>query len=505
MKAMEDELKTMREREVWELVKTPENTKILGSRWVYTIKQGEGNKVERFKARLVAQGFRQEKGDTYDEVFSPVVNFGIIRMFFSVLVGFFKWTNIQCDVKCAYLYAPLNEKIYMRQPPGFEKLDKVCKLKKAIYGLKQSGREWFFEIHKTLSDLNFVKFEWCNCTYRLGQNVILLLYVDDIVIFGRNEEYAIKALKLLKGKFDLKILGRTKKLLGVDFIEREDQIFITQTEYIEKLCLEYQKYKYPISSLPIAKGIVYSKSQSPKGDMEVREMAKIPYRNLIGSLAFIASRTRPDIAYALNIFSQFQSNPGITHWIGLLKLLGYLQYTKNLKLKLSGIKDVTLTTYTDADFANNKDDRTSMGGLIVLIDKIPITWRTSKQKSICLSSMESEFVALTEASKEIVWYQKILNECGKFNIFPLESEVPILYADNQACMEFSKSPIENHRSKHIDVKLFFVRDLIYNNAFKLKYVSTKNNLADIFTKPQTKIKLNWFKNEIFGDSETSDE
>lgn len=494
---MQQELDTMHNRKVWDLVEKPESAKILGSRWVYSLKRDENGGIKRFKARLVAQGFRQQKGETYDEVFSPVVNFGIIRFFFAILVNFYRWYHLQCDVKCAYLYAPLEETIYMRQPPGFVNSNFVCKLKRAIYGLKQSGREWFFEIHKTLNELGFKKFSWCNCTYRFGKNVILLLYVDDIVIFGRKPEHAHKALKLLQDKFDLKLLGKTKKLLGVEFVESQNQIAIHQRDYINELCEQYDKFNFPISSLPIAKGVVYSKTQCPVEEKDKKEMERIPYRNLIGSLAFLANRTRPDISYALNIFSQFQSNPGISHWMGLLKLLGYVKYTKDLQLNLSKITDLNLITYTDADFANNKDDRTSMGGMIVLIDKVPITWRSSKQKLVCLSSMESEFVALTEASKELIWYQRILKEGEECEIFKLGKNAPTLFADNQACMDFTKSPIENHRSKHIDVKLFFVRDLIYQKTFDLKYISSKLNMADIFTKPQTKIRLKWFLEQVF--------
>jgi hypothetical protein len=187
----------------------------------------------------------------------------------------------------------------------------------------------------------------------------------------------------------------------------------------------------------------------------------------------------------------------MTHWMGLLKLLGYVKYTQNLKLNLSAISNTNLIGYTDADFANNKDDRTSMGGMILFVDRVPISWRSNKQKSVCLSSMESEFVALTDASKELVWFQRILQECQIHKIFLIKQDTPLLLADNQASMDFSKSPIENHRSKHIDVKLFFVRDLIYKNIFKLEYIPSKLNLADIFTKAQVKVRLKWFLEQIF--------
>ncbi|GBN38873.1 Retrovirus-related Pol polyprotein from transposon TNT 1-94 [Araneus ventricosus] len=370
----------------------------------FSIKRDDKNKIKRFKARLVAQGFKQRKGEYFDEVYSPVVNFGIIRFFFAILVCLNKWLHLQCDVKCAYLYAPLKEQIFMKQPPGFEQNPNlVCRLQKALYGLHQSGRAWYFEIHRILGELGFKKFNWCNCAYVFNKYVVLLLYVDEIILFGKTQSWIYKAVNLLKRKFDLKILGKTKRLLGVEFLEDNRNLYIHQSEYISELCKSYEKYKFPVSSLPISKGVIFSKTQCPQNNSELEEMSKIPYRSLVGSLSFLAGRTRFDITYAINIFSQFQENPGITHWNGLLKLLGYIRYTKDLKLNLSNTQDLNLTAYSDADFANNRDDCISMNGQIVFIDQVPVTWRSFKQKSSCLSSKESEFVELTETAKELIW------------------------------------------------------------------------------------------------------
>lgn len=495
---MKDELQTMNIRKVWELVQKPDKAKVLGCRWVYTIKRNNQGKIERFKARLVAKGFNQMKGETFDEVFSPVVNFGVIRFFFSILVCLNNWLHLQCDIKCAYLYASLKEKIFMKQPPGFEENPNlVCRLRKALYGLKQSGREFFFEIHRVLGELGFKKFEWCNCAYSLESSVVLLLYVDDIVLFGKDQAWIDKAVNLLKQQFDIKILGKTKRLLGVEFLEENGEFYIRQSEYIEKMGKSFEKFKFPISSLPIAKGVIFSKSQCPQNEDEIKEMSKIPYRSLVGSLSFLAARTRPDISYAVNIFSQFQQNPGIIHWNGLLKLLGYVTCTKDLKLNLSNIQNLNLIAYSDADFANNRDDRISMNGQIIFIDKVPVSWRSFKQKSVCLSSMESEFVSLTETAKELIWLQRILKECEKFKLVTLNNTVSKLLVDNQAAINFVKSPIENCRTKHVDIKFFFVRDLLYKELFDIKYIQSKANLADIFTKPLTKAELQKFRDNIF--------
>ncbi len=253
----------------------------------------------------------------------------------------------------------------------------------------------------------------------------------------------------------------------------------------------FQKFKYPLSSLPIVKGIIYSKTQSPVNSHESKEMSKIPYRSLIGHLSFLASRTRPDITFAVNIFSQFQSNPGMFHWNYLLKLLGYVRQTKHFKLNLGNINSLNITAYSDASFASCRDDRVSISGQIIFLDKVPICWRTSKQKCVCLSSMEAEFVALTDAVKELIWFQRILKECYALNIVK-DNSVSKLLVDNQASIDFVKSPIENYKTKHIDIKLFFVRELVDKKLFDIFHVSSKRNLADAFTKPLSKTELENF-------------
>lgn len=497
--AMNKELQVMSERGVWHLAKLPASVTPVGCRWVYTIKRDEFGRIARYKARLVAQGFKQVKGESYDETFSPVVNFGVIRLFFSLLVSYCGWLHIQCDVTSAYLYAPLREDVYMSQPPGFEVPGKnhlFCKLDRALYGLHQSGRVWFFEINKILLKIGFVKLEACNCVYVFNSEVVLLLYVDDIVIFGKRRCNIDKVLHLLGNHFDLKILGKTRKLLGVEFVEKDGLLEIHQTSYIDEVCERFKSFYIPLSSLPISKGVVFSKVDCPASDEDISRMSKLPYRNILGCLSFLANRSRPDICYAVNIFSQFQSNPGLSHWNGLLRLLGYVKLTRHYHLRLR-CNQGTLVAYSDADFAANRDDRTSVGGQIVMLDNSPVDWRTFKEKCVSLSTMESEFVAMTEAAKNLVWFDRIVQECRSKQISRDIGTSSTLNVDNQAAIDFVKSPIENYRSKHIDVKLFFIRDLIYREAFQLNFVRSRCNLADAFTKPLTKSDLLKFVNSVF--------
>ncbi|GFU34321.1 retrovirus-related Pol polyprotein from transposon TNT 1-94 [Trichonephila clavipes] len=229
-------------------------------------------------------------------------------------------------------------------------------------------------------------------------------------------------------------MGKTKKLLGIEFEEIGNSLFIHQRSYIRRICEIYEKYKSPVSSLPISNGQVLSKLDSPKTSEEI---LTVPYRNLIGSLSFIAIRTRPDIMYAVNVLSQFQANPGIKHWNCLLRLLGYLKYSQEYKLELSKVKSLKLRCYSDSDFATNRNDRVSMGGFITFIDETVISWRTFKQKSVCLSTMEAEYVSLTEAAKEFIWLKNVINNKS----LNLELSENVMFCDNQAAISFSKSQL----------------------------------------------------------------
>lgn len=494
--AMEEEMKMMKDRKVWTLVDKPYNKKILGNRWVYTVKCNERNLITRYKARLVAQGFRQEKGEDFEDIYSPVVNFTIIRLFFAIFVGLLKWTHCIADINNAYLYAKLDEDLYMCQPKGFiEHKNKVCKLSKAIYGLRQSGRNWFIKLEEGLKRCGFEKLEWCNCAYK-AQYTVILIYVDDLVIFGETKEYIDCVIRNLRELFDLKVLGKTKLLLGIEFLEKNGNLYIHQQTYIQHVYGRFKSFGIPITSLPITKGSLLSKLDCPYNENEQEEMKHIPYRSLLGCLAYIANRSRPDITYTVNLLSQFQENPGMKHWHAMLKLLGYVQNTKHYKINLSNLKNLKIRGYSDANYATNRDDRVSLGGLIIYIDNVPITWRTCKQKSVSLSTMEAEFIALAEASKEMVWVKNIIND-QRLDLHLQECE---LFCDNKAAIDFSRSPVQNNRSKHIDVKFFFVRQLINDGVFTLRFVPSKHNKADILTKPIMKNELINFCTSIFGSN-----
>jgi hypothetical protein len=494
-KAMVDELQTMRERKVWTLVDRPEKTKVVGSRWVYSVKTNDNKQIVRFKARLVAQGYKQRKYIDYTDIFSPVVNFSVIKLLVVLLISILGWYHEQADVKAAYLYGNLNEVIYMEQPPGFQikgKENKVCLLKKSIYGLHQSGREWHIELNKILELLEFEKLKWCNCVYKYKSNIVLVVYVDDLVIFGKSPNDIDEVFVKLNSELDIKRLGKIKHLLGVNFENINSCIYMHQISYIEKLVERFNDLPKSNVSLPLKIGCVLPSKVKEDEISENDLMLKFPYRTLIGCLSYLADRTRPDISFAVNVMSQYCNGYTFQHWKIVVDLMNYVFNTKYYTINLSKISGLRLEAFADANWGSNLMTRHSTTGYIILFGNVPFAWKASKQKCIALSSMESEFVALANCSKELTWFHNVINELNLIKI-----DIPIQWSDNQSAIFFSTNRVENLKTKHIDIKYQFIRELVTNNKIVLNYVKSKDNLADFLTRTLSKDSLKKFIHVLF--------
>jgi hypothetical protein len=219
-------------------------------------------------------------------------------------------------------------------------------------------------------------------------------------------------------------------------------------------------------------------SQSPSTDKEKDEVAQVPYKSAIGSLLYTAQGTRPDLAYAVNACSQHSKNPGGVHWRAVKRILRYLKQLPNLGIsyKRQHTKELAIEVYSDSDWASNPEDRRSRTGYVVLLANGPVAWQSKSQKTVALSSCEAELYALCEAAKEIMWLSQLLQEL-KVNF-----TVPTLHVDNQAAIALSTNPVNHQRTKHIDIRWFFVREAIEAGKLKVVYVNTADNRADFLTK-----------------------
>ena len=487
--AMDCEIKILQERNVYEEVRRPRNETVLGNKWVYVRKKDQRQRVVRHRARLVAQGFNQRPGIDFEDIYSPVVNFILIRLLMYVLVLLAGWTDRHLDVKSAYLYGNLDKPIYMEPPKGYtSRPEYVWKVNKSLYGLHQSGRCWFQKLDSDLIKAGFTRLKSCQCVYRWKWDSIILVYVDDILVLSKNDAIMEETIKRLQSLFDIKNLGPVRLFLGIDITRVKEGIEMSQKTYIDKLRRRLEHIPYKKTYEPMKCGLhLEAKLHSYETSTDDQDVLDVPYRALIGSMLFIARHTRPDILYAVTHLARYCNAYNVETWNCLVHLWNYVITTKQRRILLQENVTPQLLAYSDASWASDALTRKSMSGYIILVGQTPIVWRCVKQNLVALSTMESEIIASTELVKEIIWLDRILKECA--TVVPTVQGAMNVYLDNQAAIHCIKNRVDNNKSKYIDLRLQFVRDKYQSGLFHLQFVSTKQNVADMLTKALTKDRL----------------
>jgi hypothetical protein len=475
LEAMKDELRSIEANETWDLVDLPEGRTAVGSKWVLKIKRDELGNISRYKARIVAQGFRQKPGEDFTEVYAPVARHTTFRTLLSVAAKR-RFVVRHYDAKTAFLNGRLTEDIYMRQPPGFAaegQANKVCKLKKSLYGLKQAARAWNEAIDKRLKEVGLIQSCFDPCLYfDSGRTLFVLIYVDDLVIASEDEGLVDKVASALQEKFEISCLGNIKHYLGMQ-IERDDHgdFWINQTTYINEIVRGAGLMEAKNSNTPIDVGY-YKLEEGQLLDSNTN------YQRAIGQLLYVSVNSRPDISASVSILAQKVSKPTETDWNQVRRVVRYLKGTATLKLRISRTADDKgLVGFCDANFAEDKSDRKSNSGFIFMYNGGAISWASRKQTTVAKSTAEAEYVSLAEASQEGVWLTHLLEELGE------DIGETVIFEDNQSALKMIESEKFSCRTKHMDVKYHFVKDLSKNGFFKYVYCGTEDMVADLLTKP----------------------
>jgi hypothetical protein len=253
-------------------------------------------------------------------------------------------------------------------------------------------------------------------------------------------------------------------------------ISLSQEVYIEKIfrCFNLQDAKHV--SMPIDPNTKLTKDQCPNTNEEKDRMKNVPYCQAVGSLMWAAIAIRPDIAFAVLLLSQFMESPGIAHWEVIKRVFKYLKGMKNNKLVIGKIRN-GLIGYSDADWAS-QDHRHSISAYAFLIDRGAISWSCQKQHLITLSTVEAEFISLTQAMKEALWFTNLINKIFQ----PLKAPIKI-YCDNQSAITIMYGNQQRTRTKHFDIRLYFIWDIIESEKTSIEYLSTDKMIADLLTKP----------------------
>ncbi|RVW22282.1 Retrovirus-related Pol polyprotein from transposon RE1 [Vitis vinifera] len=400
--------------------------------------------IERFKAILVAKWYTRTYGIDYTETFAPVAKINTVRVLLSLAANL-NWLLQQFDVKNVFLHGELSEEVYMDLPPGCmvseKQCQKVCKLKKSLYGLKQSPRAWFGRFTKSMRAFGYRQ---SNSNHTLflkkqhGKITALIVYVDDMVVTGNNPEERKALQNDLFREFEMKDLGPLKYFLGIEVSRSSEGIFLSQRKYALNLLQETGMSGCQPVNTPIEE----------------------------------------DLAYALSVVSQYMHNPEEQHMNAVMRILRYL---KNAPRKgilfVKNVDHQSIEVYSNADWAGVVDDRRSTSGYFTFVGGNLVSWKSKKQNVVARSSAEAEFRGMTLGLWEALWLRLLLHDLGYLSRQPIR-----LFCDNKAACDIAHNPVQHDRTKHVEVDRFFIKEKLDDKIVELPKIRSENQLADILTK-----------------------
>lgn len=404
----------------------------------------------------------------------------------------------QMDVKTAYLHAPIDFEIYMNQPEGYEVTSEngdmlVCKLKKSLYGLKQSGRNWNKVLHDCLIENQFIQNQADHCVYTRetdGQKVFILIWVDDIIIATSDENIMTDVKEMLTLKFKMKDLGKLRHFLGIDFEQSDHCVKMSQKRYVENILERFNMQVCKPRATPCEAKLNYTDNIETMCDVR-------KYREAVGSLLYLSTCIRLDLSFVVSKLSQYFSEPTEEQWSTVKHVLRYLKGTSDKQLFYRKCdQPLGLHAFSDANWAEDTSDRRSTSGYCVSLSQGGplISWKTKKQATVALSTCEAEYMALAATLQECLYLVQLLQCVDGFHYMQ-----PKIFEDNQGTITLAKNPVKRQRSKHVDIKYHFVRSTINDGKMILEYCPTEHMVADVMTKPATKLKLNNFEKIMFGE------
>ncbi|GKC46376.1 putative ribonuclease H-like domain-containing protein [Tanacetum coccineum] len=472
--AMQEELLQFKLQKVWTLVDLLIGKRAIGTKWVYRNKKDERGVVIRNKARLVAQGYTQEEGIDYDEVFAPVARIEAIRLFLAY-ASFKDFVVYQMDVKSAFLYGKIKEEVYVCQPPGFkdpEFPDRVYKVEKALYGLHQAPRAWYETLSTYLLDNRFQRVKIDKTLFiRRDKGDILLVqvYVDDIIFGSTKKSLCTEFEKMMHKKFQMSFMGELTFFLGLQVMQKKDEIFISQDKYVTKIVKKFGFTDVKTASKPMETQKPLLKDEDGEGvDVHL-------YTSMIGLLMYLTS-SRPNIMFVVCACTRYQVNPKVSHLYAVKRIFRYLKGQP--KLGLWYLKDLPfdLVANTDSDYAGASLDRKSTTGGCQFLGCRLISWQCKKQTVVANSTTEAEYVAASSCCGQVLWIQNQLLDYG-YNFMHTK-----IFIDNNSTICIVKNPDFHSKTKHIEIRHHFIRDSNEKKLIQMVKIHTDKNVADLLTK-----------------------
>ncbi|GAV99168.1 retrotransposon Ty1-copia subclass [Lentinula edodes] len=489
---MEAEYRTLIAKGCWELVRLPPDANLTGGRWTYAIKWGPGGEVLKRKARWVAQGYTQIQGQDYDKTYGAVARMESVRIVLAIIATL-RLSLFQVDFTAAFLNSPISHDVYMRQPDGFIQPgneDKVCKLKKSIYGTMQGSHDWQETLAAGYSDDGYVTSRANPCIrYRRegGEYTLTSTYGDDVCGGSSTENGRLRAVNDLAKRWESSEVS-SHVLLGMNIQQNPitRAITISQKAYILRMLEHFQLLHVRRRHTPLPPNVKLCEAPTPLPDDDLQFMANKPYREFVGSVLWCQTCTRADIAFAAGLLARYQLHPGRPHWECVEWLAGYLlwscEYAITYEAPGAGEEDVPgmglkPKGYSDSDHAGCVDTRRSTSGYVFFMAGSPVSWSSKRQPSAALSSTEAEYIALSRACQQAVWLQSFLTEID------LDQQGPVtLLGDNFGSISLTENSKRHALVKHIDLRDHYIREKVATGAVRVSEIRTGMNVADVFTK-----------------------
>ena len=507
------EIENFLRRSVWHRYprENLKDRKPIGVRWVFKIKNEHDGTV-RLKSRIVVKGFSQVPGVDYTESFSPVANDTTIRICV-VLSLASQWEIDVVDIEAAFLEADLEEEVFIDWPEGIVELgyatqdmvdEMVIQIDKAMYGLVQSPRSFFktltgfmktFGMEQSIVDPCL----WFKRNQESGEvELLLAIYVDDCVVCGTRE--MIEWWKLqIQNRFSISDLGPITKHIGVWYEKGEDAhgpyYNLTMDSYCkdfiestEKLCGTIRRAKTP----------AYPNKVLGRRNQDEPSIKAEDYRSLVGTSLYMIKKVAPECSNAVRELTRHLDGPNPGHWKALMRLAGYFK-TNKPSLKMRPTTSFQVIAYTDSNYATDEEDRKSISGFVVTLGGSVVSWQSKKQDTVSLSSCEAEYIASVHCAQEIRYVQQLVEELvGKQS--PAQ-----MFGDNNGAIFISKNSHVGPRTKHIDVRHHYLRELQANGHLEYLKIKGEDNPSDILTKNVTEqahirhggdIKQGWLQHAI---------
>jgi hypothetical protein len=470
---MDEEYRSLVENRTWTVSKPPPNVKPVPAKWMFKIKRDKQGKIERYKARFVAKGFRQKHGVDYEEVFAPVSRHATVRALLAVAASRDLEVE-QLDIKTAFLNGTLDEEIYAEQPEGYEPGEPMMKLRlhKSLYGLKQASRQWYLCFARAMEKIGFTTSSADPALFikHAPRTTFIVIWLDDDLLIGHPEEVQ-EAKTAISSMFEVRDLGLADFFLGMEITcDRNNRtITLSQKRATQDLIQEFNMQTAKPRPTPL------SIAEKPTREGEALDTSTFPYASLVGGLLYIANCTRVDLSHCTGILSRFMSNPTKEHWRLTKAALAYQTGNSSRGITF-GTDDLKLRGFCDANLAGDLDTRRSTSGFIFTLGGGAVTWASKCQPTVACSTVEAEYMAAALATKEALWLRKLCADLG------IKCNTVHIMCDNQGAIKLSKHAIASQRSKHIDIAHHFIRERTMRREVEFKYISTDLQVADFLTK-----------------------